>query len=207
MSHIASAWAFEQYLPCQQKMVLVALADIHDKATNLCQPAIADLEKTCGLSRSAVKRAIKELEKKSLIKPLKRHRENGLQLANQYVLNVHGSDTLFPEEEKQESPKKESPKEMSVNRIMAAHGFSDQQIRKELLTIIQKELDQGESLEKIEKQLIQVWKLYQEQQALLRYICGPLTFLRRGYWKPENTWPYDQKKLDLYKESRVGRYM
>ena len=55
-----------------------------DKGT--CWPAIGTIARDLGLSRSTVKRALKDLEEKGYLKREIRHRENGGFTSNRYTI-------------------------------------------------------------------------------------------------------------------------
>lgn len=89
MSHIASAWATEQLLPCAPKMVLMMLADRHNKETGLCLYSIRSLARDCGLSPFGVQKILPRLEKLGLIKKLRRRSsDKKVALTSQYILNL-----------------------------------------------------------------------------------------------------------------------
>ena len=54
------SWAFEQDLPCAEKIVLLALADMADM-DGKCWPSQTHLAKRCGIVRETVNRQIKKL--------------------------------------------------------------------------------------------------------------------------------------------------
>lgn len=79
------AWAVDQKLPVQQKMVLLMLADRTNKDTGLCIPSMDTLAKNCGMSKASVKRAIKALSELGFIAIHERFSDN-VQLSHQYEL-------------------------------------------------------------------------------------------------------------------------
>lgn len=87
MSHKATDWAFEVPLPPLQKLVLLALADRHNKDTNRCDPSIDRICDDTGMSRTAVKNAITELRDKGLLNVHQR-KEGTVCLSNFYSFNL-----------------------------------------------------------------------------------------------------------------------
>lgn len=88
MSIKAMAWAWEQKLPCTEKMVLVCLGDMANMEENMCFPSQRYLADKCGLSRGCVNRIISKLVEKKLIRLVNRTRENGSKTSNCYYLCV-----------------------------------------------------------------------------------------------------------------------
>ena len=79
------AWAVRQKLPCTQKIVLLMLAERHNKDTGQCNPSHDRLADDCGLSRRSVMDQVARLEEAGYIRI--RHRAaNNVKLPNQYVL-------------------------------------------------------------------------------------------------------------------------
>lgn len=91
MSFEAMAWAVRQELPCQQKIVLVMLADRVNKDTGLCCPSMDRLAKDCGLSKSSVKQAIRALREKGLV-AARRRTDGTTNLSNEYFLPVNSAE-------------------------------------------------------------------------------------------------------------------
>lgn len=89
MSFQAMTWATAQKLQCNQKMVLLMLANRTNHDTGRCDPSHKRLAEDCGLAVATVKRAITALEEAGLIQVIRRTRE-GVNLPNQYQLNMEG---------------------------------------------------------------------------------------------------------------------
>lgn len=89
MSFQAMTWATAQKLPCNQKMVLLMLANRTNHDTGRCDPSHKTLAEDCGMGLTTVKRAIASLEEAGLIRIIRRTHE-GVNLPNQYQLNLEG---------------------------------------------------------------------------------------------------------------------
>jgi len=88
MSHIATNWAWQiKGLRPSTKIVLLHLADRHNP-DNGCFPSINLLARDCEMSVRTVHSKIEELETKKLITKVPRHRPNGSQTSNEYILNI-----------------------------------------------------------------------------------------------------------------------
>jgi DNA-binding IclR family transcriptional regulator len=86
MSFQAMAWAIKQPLPCQEKMVLLVLANYADeKAT--CFPSLSRLSMDCGLSQSQIRKCVAKLEKQALVRRHAQMRSYG-QTSNVYALDL-----------------------------------------------------------------------------------------------------------------------
>jgi predicted transcriptional regulator len=86
MSFQAMAWAIKQPIPCQDKMVLLVLANYaNDDAT--CYPSVNRLSADCGLSESKVRKCVAKLEKLGLARRHMRIRAYG-QTSNVYELDL-----------------------------------------------------------------------------------------------------------------------
>ena len=72
-------------LPHRAKLVYLYLYDRMDKEKK-AWPGIKTIARELSLSRSTVKRAIKDLEKASLIRKEPHYRENGSATSNRYYL-------------------------------------------------------------------------------------------------------------------------
>jgi DNA-binding transcriptional ArsR family regulator len=94
MSIEAVSWALKQNLPPSEKLVLVSLADHHNRATGLCIPGQASVgEQTC-MSVRTVQRHLKSLESRGLIVRQARFRSEGRgRTSDSYVLQ---GDNLTP---------------------------------------------------------------------------------------------------------------
>jgi hypothetical protein len=87
MSFQAMTWAIEQELQVKEKMVLLMLANYCNNHTGQCNPSLPTLAKECGMSKDSVIRAIKILESKKLVTPI-RQKIGAVNLPNQYLLAV-----------------------------------------------------------------------------------------------------------------------
>ena len=67
MSFDAIRWAFEQPLSCQDKMVLLVLANRANKETGECFPSMGSIARDCGLSRRSILRSVDKLKELNLI--------------------------------------------------------------------------------------------------------------------------------------------
>ena len=86
MSFQAMAWAIKQPLPCQEKMVLLVLANYaDDKAT--CYPSMSRLSSDCGMSVPQVRKCVAKLEKKELVRRYMRMRSYG-QTSNIFAMDL-----------------------------------------------------------------------------------------------------------------------
>lgn len=94
VSATASAWALEVETGSPtRKLVLLALADRHNRDTGLCCPSVALIAKDTELSENGVRNALRDLQKAGLIAKQPRTRENGTSRSNAYVLSL---PTLHP---------------------------------------------------------------------------------------------------------------
>ena len=85
MSILALTWAIAQPLKPAQKVVLLALAHRQHQKTTQCNPSLSTLIADTGLSRSAIKAALRHLEKLKLLRVISR-KATGRDLSNQYEL-------------------------------------------------------------------------------------------------------------------------
>ena len=90
MSFQAMTWATEQSLPCNQKMVLLMLANRTNQDTGRCDPSHKRLAEDCGLGPTAVKSAISKLADAGYI-TIHRRKSGDVNLPNQYTLHIGGS--------------------------------------------------------------------------------------------------------------------
>lgn len=87
MSLQALAWAWElEGLDPTEKLVLLALADAHHEASNLCFPSRTTLCRRVGVHLDTVKRVLRRLEDKRLILRQPVFDAAGRQQTNRYVL-------------------------------------------------------------------------------------------------------------------------
>jgi hypothetical protein len=83
-------WAIDQELQVKEKMVLVVLAHYLNNKTGQCNPSLVRLAKDSGMSKDSVIRAIKILEGKKLITPI-RKKVGEINVSNQYKLLISSS--------------------------------------------------------------------------------------------------------------------
>ncbi len=88
MSFDAFAWAARQRVSSTQKLVLLMLAERHNKDTGQCRPSHDKLAEDCGLTRRSVIDQISRLAEAGYITVLSRANGN-MRLPNQYLLNFH----------------------------------------------------------------------------------------------------------------------
>lgn len=89
MSNAASAWALEiQTGSPTRKLVLLALADRHNRDTGICCPSVARLAQDTELSENGVRKALRELAERGLVVKEARQRGNGSSRSNSYVLKM-----------------------------------------------------------------------------------------------------------------------
>lgn len=87
MSVAAVAWAFEQKLPANEKIVLLSLADCENGQTALCIPGQERLAEMSSMSVRSVRRMLEKLEQRGLIQ--REHRTSaisGYRTSDSYVL-------------------------------------------------------------------------------------------------------------------------
>lgn len=88
MSFPALSWAVRQRLPSTQKLVLLMLAERHNKDTGQCNPSLELLADDCGLSRRSVIDQISKLQDAGYLTVRHRARDN-VKLPSQYVLHLN----------------------------------------------------------------------------------------------------------------------
>ena len=87
MSFPALSWAVRQKLPSTQKLVLLMLAERHNKDSGQCNPSLELLADDCGLSRRSVIDQIAKLQDAGYLTV--RHRaKDSVKLPSQYVLHL-----------------------------------------------------------------------------------------------------------------------
>lgn len=86
MSFQAMAWAIKQPLPCQEKMVLLVLANYADDMAT-CYPSMGRLSADCGLSISQVRKCVAKLEKNLLVRRHMRIKSYG-QTSNVFAMDL-----------------------------------------------------------------------------------------------------------------------
>lgn len=87
MSFEAMAWATRQEVPALQKLVLLMLSNRHNNDSGLCIPSHEKLAKECGMSKTAVKGAIKSLAEKGCLS-IEQRFNGSAATSNQYNLNL-----------------------------------------------------------------------------------------------------------------------
>lgn len=86
MSVSAVAWAFEQQLPPNEKVVLLALADCENGHTMVCIPGQERIAEMSSQSVRTVRRMLEKLEERGLIERARRDRSTG-RTSDSYTLN------------------------------------------------------------------------------------------------------------------------
>ena len=87
MSFPALSWAVRQRLPSTQKLVLLMLAERHNKDSGQCNPSLELLAEDCGLSRRSVIDQVAKLQAAGYLTV--RHRANGgVRMPSQYILHL-----------------------------------------------------------------------------------------------------------------------
>lgn len=87
ISFDATSWACELELPAHQKLVLVMLCHRLNDETGRCDPGLARVGQDCGLSKSAVKRALRQLTDAKLVIPVQR-KDDTTNLSNTYHIHT-----------------------------------------------------------------------------------------------------------------------
>ena len=85
MSIKAMNWAWEQRLPPNSKLILMALADSADEVGK-CWPRVRLIAEKCCASERTVQRVLKELEERGFLHIERRFRGDGGQSSNAYYL-------------------------------------------------------------------------------------------------------------------------
>lgn len=89
MSGKALVWAANvRGLKATTKIVLIQLAERHNKDTGLCNPSIKTLAEDCEMDRSTVIRHLELLESFELITRVRKGNEDGGRASNEYVLHM-----------------------------------------------------------------------------------------------------------------------
>lgn len=102
MSVAAVAWAFEQQLPPNEKVVLLALADCENGQTALCIPGQEHIADMSSMSVRSVQRMLARLEERGLIR--REHRTSqisGYRTSDSYVLALRDNLSGRPEPTRQ----------------------------------------------------------------------------------------------------------
>lgn len=88
MSTTALVWALKQYIPCQQKMLLIILSKLVNDEYGYAWPKYEYLAKECGMSVRSCKRHMQWLVDHGLV-TRQRQIFNGRQGTNKYYVNVN----------------------------------------------------------------------------------------------------------------------
>jgi predicted transcriptional regulator len=89
MSLPALGWAIKQETGAPlRKLVLIVLAEFHNRETGQCNPSLTTLAKTCNCSRRAIISAINDLETNGLLKKTHRFRLDNSRASTQYELSI-----------------------------------------------------------------------------------------------------------------------
>jgi len=89
MSGAALVWATNiKGIKMPAKMVLIQLAERHNKDTGQCDPRISKLAEDCEMHRATVLRHLSYLEECGLLTRVKRGNENGGRASSQYHLHL-----------------------------------------------------------------------------------------------------------------------
>lgn len=100
MSIKAMNWAWEQRLPPNSKLILMALADAADEVGQ-CWPRVRLIAEKCCTSERTVQRVLKELEATGFLQIERNYRKDGSQSSNIYSLNLTSPpDRLSPPSDK-----------------------------------------------------------------------------------------------------------
>ena len=86
MSIKAINWAWDQQLPPNSKLILMAIADAADEEGN-CWPKIKTIAKKCGVSQRTVQRSLKDFISNNFISVTARYSHEGRQVSNNYRLS------------------------------------------------------------------------------------------------------------------------
>ncbi|MCA8504786.1 helix-turn-helix domain-containing protein [Burkholderia multivorans] len=93
-------WAWEQRLPPNSKLILMALADAADEVGQ-CWPRVRLIAEKCCTSERTVQRVLKELEATGFLQIERNYRKDGSQSSNIYSLNLTSApDRLSPPSDK-----------------------------------------------------------------------------------------------------------
>lgn len=96
MSIKAMNWAWEQRLPPNSKLILMALADAADEVGQ-CWPRVRLIAEKCCTSERTVQRVLKELEAAGFLHIERNYRKDGSQSSNVYSLSLASPpDKLSP---------------------------------------------------------------------------------------------------------------
>jgi hypothetical protein len=105
-------------LPCNQKMVLLMLANRTHSDMGYCYPSIKRLATDCGLSETATKNAIKVLVNLGFVS-ITHQAKDGMKLPNRYTLSIKPSQNHDGREtpiDRRETPEGGSPDAGGVGR-------------------------------------------------------------------------------------------
>lgn len=114
MSIKAMNWAWEQRLPPNSKLILMALADAADEVGQ-CWPRVRIIAEKCCTSERTVQRVLKELETAGFLHIERNYRKDGSQSSNVYSLSLASPpDKLSPPGDKATSP--HEPPTRTINK-------------------------------------------------------------------------------------------
>lgn len=117
MSMQAVTWALEQWkranITASERVVLMALADHHNKKTDLCCPGQKLLAEECGLTDRGVRKQLSSLEEKNIISRRPVY-QNNVQIGVQYTLSF-GVEPRSAREERGVEPR--SARTIKTNEI------------------------------------------------------------------------------------------
>jgi DNA-binding Lrp family transcriptional regulator len=119
MSVFATAWAWQQPVTGNAKLVLLALADECRGTDGLCWPGLKRVAEMVGVEQRTVRRAVEQLEEAGLLLRETRRREDGSQTTNLIRLAISptppdaavrgGEDAAVRPRAVEEEPEKASP--------------------------------------------------------------------------------------------------
>ena len=119
MSGIAMEWAYDQDLPKNQKLVLLALAfhTNHEPGNKTCWPSMIRLAKGTGLSKRTGARSIPQLDRTGLINI---KRGGGRGNSNLYTLRYKQRHCGAVSQTKTASPSQETASTVQINSVTSA---------------------------------------------------------------------------------------
>lgn len=91
MSVAAVAWAFEQSLPPNEKVVLLALADCENGQSLACMPGQEHIAEKASMSVRSVRRMLIALEERGLIRRERRALDSGQRTSDSYTLALRAN--------------------------------------------------------------------------------------------------------------------
>jgi len=85
-------------------------------------------------------------------------------------------------------------------------SFHTSEVRLILTRVVEDELAAGQGPQQIRNRLIESWKSFNSNKSQLRFHWSAKTFFGEGYWRDDNSWPWDLERMRLEREARVGTY-